>query len=199
MLSSNHGILAPQMSESGFAGATRPVGWHSGNVWARPESFGANPVRQLAVPSSVFPAVSGISGALEIVNNYGSWPAATADRPLAADQLWARLQLGAKPGDPLASAVWNIPNPLLRSSSGTVLDSYHDTLAFSEESNDSPGLRSPQLGAVHAVLGYWTTKSLGSGDGSHADGNRQDRNHACLACSRPAAQAAGPCSFGCAA
>ena len=109
------------------------------------------------MPSSVFPVVSGTSGALEIVNNYGSWPAA-ADRPLAEDQLWARLRLGAKPGDPLAAASWNIPKRLLRSSPGVVLDSYRDALTFNEESEDSPGLRSPQLGAVHAVLGYWTTR-----------------------------------------
>lgn len=30
-------------------------------------------------------------------------------------------------------------------------------MAFSEGTQESPGLRSPQLGAVHAVLGYWTT------------------------------------------
>jgi superfamily II DNA or RNA helicase len=148
------------MSESGPADVAKASGWQSGNIWAHPEIFTGNSVRQLAVPSSVFPSVSGISGALEVVNNYGSWPAATADRPLAEDQLWARLQLGAKPGEPLAAASWNIPKQLPRSSPDTVLDSYRDALTFSEGSEDSPGLRSPQLGAVHAVLGYWTTKRL---------------------------------------
>ena len=106
------------------------------------------------MPASAFLAVSDVSGALKVVNNFGSWPAATADRPLADDQLWARLHLGAKPGDPLAAASWNVPSPLLRSSSGAVVDSYRDALTFSEGSEDSSGLRSPQLGAVHAVLGY---------------------------------------------
>jgi len=154
----NRGILTFQMSESGPVDVVKTPGWQCGNVWARPEMFGANPVKQLIVPSSMFSAVSGRNGALEVANNYGSWAAATADRPLADDRLWARLQLGAEPGDPLAAASWNVPKPLLRSSPGTVLDSYSDALTFSEESKDRPGLRSPQLGAVHAVLGYWTTR-----------------------------------------
>jgi superfamily II DNA or RNA helicase len=38
-----------------------------------------------------------------------------------------------------------------------VLDSYWNAISFNAESADRPGLRTPQLGAVHAVLGYWTT------------------------------------------
>lgn len=38
-----------------------------------------------------------------------------------------------------------------------VLESYRNALSFNPESEDQPGLRLPQLGAVHAVLGYWTT------------------------------------------
>ena len=95
---------------------------------------------------------------MEVRNRYGVWPAVTADRPLAEDGLWARLQLGTKPGDSPAGTSWNIPNPLLRSASGEVLESYRDALTFNEGSDSTPGLRSPQLGAVHAVLGYWTTK-----------------------------------------
>jgi superfamily II DNA or RNA helicase len=120
--------------------------------------FGANPVRQLVVPAGVFYAVSGEGGALEVRNNYGVWPASPVDLPLDDDRLWVRLQLAAKQGDALTAASWHVPKPLLRSSPGEVLDSYSDSLTFSEESEDNPGLRSPQLGAVHSVLGYWTTK-----------------------------------------
>lgn len=80
------------------------------------------------------------------------------DRPLAEDRLWVRLQLGLGPGDSLAAASWNVPKALLRALPGEVLESYRDALSFSEGSEEKPGLRSPQLGAVHAVLGYWTTK-----------------------------------------
>jgi superfamily II DNA or RNA helicase len=146
------------MSGPDSADAVKPAGWRSGNVWARTEMFAANPVKQLVVPASAFSVVSGESGAMAVNNNHGVWPAATADRPLAEDGLWARLQLGAMPGDSPAGASWNVPKPLLRSVPGQVLESYRDALTFREESDDSPGLRSPQLGAVHAVLGYWTTK-----------------------------------------
>jgi|SRR5450755_244485 hypothetical protein len=112
----NRGMLAIQMIESGPVDVVKTAGWQCGNVWARPEMFGANPVKQLIVPSSVFSAVSGRNGALEVANNYGSWAAVTADRPLADDRLWARLQLGAEPGDPLTAASWNVPKPTLSSS-----------------------------------------------------------------------------------
>lgn len=148
------------MSEPDSADVVKPAEWRCGNVWASTQMFGANPVKQLVVPSSAFSVVSGEDGAMEVSNNYGAWPAATADRPLAEDRLWAGLQLGAKPGDSAAGASWNAPNPLLRSAPSVVLESYRDALTFREGSEDSPGLRSPQLGAVHAVLGYWTTKRL---------------------------------------
>ena len=146
------------MSEPDSADVAKPAGWWCGSVWARTEMFGANPVKQLVVPVSAFSVVSGESGAMEVSNSYGVWPAATADRPLAENGLWAKLRLGTKPGDSPVGASWNVPKPLLRSAPGVVLESYRDALTFSEGSDDSPGLRSPQLGAVHAVLGYWTTK-----------------------------------------
>lgn len=50
------------------------------------------------------------------------------------------------------------PPTLRLTSPESVLESYRDTLTFSENRADSPGLRSPQLGALHSVLGYWTTR-----------------------------------------
>ena len=94
-----------------------------------------------------------------MANNYGRWPASPVDQPLDDDLLWARLRLGAKPGDSPTAAAWHVPKHLGLSSSVDVLDSYKDALSFTEESEARPGLRSPQRGAVHSVLGYWTTGS----------------------------------------
>jgi superfamily II DNA or RNA helicase len=146
------------MSEPGSDDAAKAAVWRCGNVWARTQMFGANPVKQLIVPSSEFSIISGKTGAMELRNNYGVWPAATSARPLGGDVLWARLRPGAQPGGSPAKASWNIPKVLHHSKPSQVLESYRDALAFREESDKTPGLRSPQLGAVHAVLGYWTTK-----------------------------------------
>ena len=79
--------------------------------------------------------------------------------PLVDDQLWARLRLGAGAGDSAAGATWHLPKNLVRSRPEDVLETYRDALSFAEESPSAPGLRSPQRGALHSVLGYWTTKS----------------------------------------
>ncbi len=118
-----------------------------------------NAVRQLIVPESVFLAVSGSDGALEVGNAFGRWRASPVDRPLGADQLWARLRLGARAGDSAAGATWHLPKNVVRSRPEDVLETYRDALSFAEESPSAPGLRSPQCGALHSVLGYWTTKS----------------------------------------
>ena len=133
-------------------------GWRCSNVWARQMAVEGNPVRQLVVPASTFGCVSGDVGALSVQNNYGTWPAATADTPLSQNFLWARLPVGAKPGDALSRATWIAPSELARSSPDDVLETYRDAISFNEPSESYSGLRSPQLGALHAVLGYWTTK-----------------------------------------
>ena len=131
----------------------------SPNVWAHAENIDGNDVRQLIVPQSVFVSVSGRDGALEISNAVGSWRASPVDKPLSEDQLWARLPLGAGAGDSAAGATWHIPKKLSRSRPEAVLETYRNALSFAEESPSVPGLRSPQRGALHSVLGYWTTKS----------------------------------------
>ena len=133
--------------------------WRSPDVWARAETIEGNAVRQLIVPESVFLAVSGSDGALEVGNAFGRWRASPVERPLGDDQLWARLRLGAGAGDSAAGATWHLPKNLVRSRPEDVLETYRDALSFAEESPSAPGLRSPQLGALHSVLGYWTTKS----------------------------------------
>ena len=131
--------------------------WHCTNVWAKPEQFEGNVVRQLIVPAGRFTHVHGIEGALEISNEYGRWPAAAGESPLDTEQVWARLVVGSKPGDQLKRAEWVKPNPLKHLSPKDVLASYRSAISFTEGTEDAPGLRPPQLGAMHAVLGYWTT------------------------------------------
>ncbi|MGA6168359.1 DEAD/DEAH box helicase [Amycolatopsis magusensis] len=102
--------------------------------------------------------MSGTAEALEVFNSYGTWPAGLVDKPLGPDVLWVRLPVGAKPGDALTRATWNTPAHLSRLAPADVLDSYRAAITFNEAAANCPGLRSPQLGAMHAVLGYWTTK-----------------------------------------
>ena len=146
------------MTGSGTTHGHEAGGWRCANIWAHTDTFESNPIKQLLVPASVFHVVSGEVGALEVHNNYGTWPATSTDRPLDRNLLWVKLPLGAKPGDTLARATWNTPNALLRLSPSEVLETYKAAITFNEGTDESPGLRSPQLGAMHAVLGYWTTK-----------------------------------------
>jgi superfamily II DNA or RNA helicase len=118
--------------------ADRPVAsWRNPAVWARTEDVEGNAVRQLIVPESTFTAVSGHDWGLEISNSFGRWRAS-----------------------PAAGASWQVPRDLATSQPGDVVETYLDTLSFAKETASAPGLRSPQLGALHSVLGYWTTNSL---------------------------------------
>lgn len=46
---------------------------------------------------------------------------------------------------------------MIRFDPDEVLASYKGAISFYEGTDETPGLRPPQLGAMHAVLGYWTT------------------------------------------
>jgi superfamily II DNA or RNA helicase len=140
-------------------GSKSSTGWNYGDIWAREEQFEGNQVRQLLVPSGVFDTVHGTGQGLEVRNHFGSWPASTPDRPLGNDELWVKLDLGARGGDRLDRAKWHRPTSITRRPPREVLDSYRDAMSFNEEAANSPGLRRPQLGALHAVLGYWTANT----------------------------------------
>ncbi|MFE4500170.1 DEAD/DEAH box helicase [Rhodococcus sp. NPDC056743] len=135
-------------------------GWHAPNVWAQTVDFGNNPVKQLVAPASTFQNVIDVEGQLQVRNNFGAWPAATPEQPLGRDVLWVRLPLSSRSGDCLRHASWEIPANMSQISPAEVVESYRNAIGFSEGSAELPGLRSPQLGALHAVLGYWTTKRL---------------------------------------
>lgn len=145
------------MTESEPSDDLESTGWLCDNVWSKTDSYENNQVRQLLVPASSFVTVRGTVEALQVRNAFGTWTASPADAPLDAEQLWAILPEGAQPGDQLLSASWNVPAMLARTSPQDVLATYSGAIGFNEGTESNPGLRTPQLGAVHAVLGYWTT------------------------------------------
>lgn len=101
----------------------KPTGWRSANVWAPPEDFECNSVKQLLVPAGVFAQVHGADGQLQVRNNYGKWPAAAGEAFGKGQPLWARLPIGSKPGDPLSKAAWIKSNALNRNNTDEVLAS----------------------------------------------------------------------------
>lgn len=146
-------------------GVAEAKGWHSPDVWSRPVEIDGNIARQLHVPTGVFDAIQESQGELVVSNQYGTWPAAAVDRPFGSESLWLRLPIGAKVGDALrsASSGWNRPADLEPDRPYEVLETYQGAINFNEGTEQSPGLRPPQLGAIHAVLGYWTTRRLTPG------------------------------------
>lgn len=119
------------------------------NVWARERVVAGNVVRQLLVPSGTLRVLD--DGELRVANNHGSWPASRTD--------------GLDPAGPLTAVVprlvtergrvkWCGGRELLLPAEVTV--SYDQAIGFRRP--DEPGsLRRPQLGALHSVLGYWTS------------------------------------------
>ena len=132
--------------------------WKTRDLWSKPLVVDGNVARELLVPASTFAVVSGLDGAMQVSNRYGSWPASTADRSLSGEGLWLKLPVGTKIGDQVRGATWVHPASLQGRTPDQVLDSYRRALVLEEPAENDPGLRSPQLGALHAVLGYWTTK-----------------------------------------
>jgi len=119
-------------------------------------TFEGNQVRQLLVPASRFPSVAGNQDALQVANQFGTWPAVPAGGSRIPNELHVRLPIGASQGDVIKRAAWSTHRE--QRSPAEVVASHVDALSFSVEgTSERPGLRPPQLGAVHAVLGYWTT------------------------------------------
>lgn len=132
--------------------------WSTSSVWAREERIDQNPISQLLVPESRFEVASARGDGLCVANDFGEWPASTVNNPLSVDILWARLPIGTRDGDALSNCSWNKPADLIRSVPEEVLAAFGSGISYSEGTDERPGLRSPQIGALHAVLGYWTTR-----------------------------------------
>ena len=132
-----------------------PTGWKSPNLLARSEKFEGNPVRQLLIPESVFERAAGSDDELFVENEYGRWRAVAVGSSAAAG-FHALLPLGTKPGDTLTRGSWH--GDVKAVAPADVVASYDAALSFHAENDTRAGLRRPQLGAVHAVLGYWTAQ-----------------------------------------
>jgi superfamily II DNA or RNA helicase len=131
--------------------------WRSPDVWAATEAFGGNVVRQLLVPTSTDFALASDDEQSGLVarNRFGVWPAALPGKRGDPAVLSLRAGVGSGPGGPVVNGDW--AGPRTRLAPDAVLASYTDVVSFQEGTKEQPGLRRPQLGAVHAVLGYWTT------------------------------------------
>lgn len=121
----------------------------TGNVWASPREIAGNRVRQLLVPAGKL-ELDGDPAERTASNAFGVWPTAapgrTADGPLA---------LQVSPATSRATpAVWLGRREPRQPAD--VLQSFEGAIGF--RSPDEPGaLRRPQIGALHAVVGYWTS------------------------------------------
>lgn len=132
--------------------------WHSADQWSEPLVVDDNVARQLVVPAADFTVVSETAGEFEVSNRFGTWPASTVDKPRSGDDLWLNLPVGTKAGDPVSGASWNGTSSIPGRTSAEILNSYRGALGLEAPGEGEVGLRPPQLGAIHAVLGYWTTK-----------------------------------------
>jgi superfamily II DNA or RNA helicase len=99
-----------------------------------------------------------VGGDLYVANAFGSWPAIGPDSGTGPDELHVVLPLGVGAGQPLTRGRWSVAPAAQRPSD--VLSTYQGALLFTEEAENRPGLRRPQLGAVHSILGYWTTRRM---------------------------------------
>ncbi|WP_409463700.1 DEAD/DEAH box helicase [Amycolatopsis sp. GA6-003] len=130
------------------------AGWRSPDVWAAAEAIDGNVVQQLLVPASTDFTLDTVAG-LVARNRFGIWPAAMTGEVADQARLSLRAGLGSEPGAPVVNGSW--VGPRTRWTPADVLDSYRDAISFQEGTDGQAGLRRPQLGALHAVLGYWTT------------------------------------------
>ncbi|MEV0391780.1 DEAD/DEAH box helicase [Polymorphospora rubra] len=119
--------------------------------WAECTVVDGNRIRQLAVPSCLTRLETDDSGDW-LVSSYGRWQLVHGTQSGRDDR-----QLLIQNGDE-TTLCWIGPN-LPLSDPAEVLESLHGRFRFVEDSLNGSrrGLRTPQLGAVHAVLGYWAT------------------------------------------
>ncbi|WP_343243200.1 DEAD/DEAH box helicase family protein [Streptomyces sp. SID12501] len=117
-------------------------------IWAKERVFERNKVRQLLVPKGNLEVVEA-EGGLTVTGVYGTWP---ATRSGGADPavLTARIPT-VRSG---ARAEWLGNLDLL--SPSVVLDSFQDGIGFRPYTQDH-ALRRPQIGALHSVVGYWSS------------------------------------------
>jgi len=126
-------------------------------IWADSRLLAGNVVRQLLVPEGSFKVDTTSAGVLLAVNCHGEWPAVIASEAVATDGLTVRLPVGKLTGGRLSSGSW--VGSRTAAPPAEVLASFRGAfrLVASAPEDGEKGLRRPQLGAVHSVLGYWTS------------------------------------------
>lgn len=128
-----------------------PAKMQTANLWARELQFSGNPVRQLLVPAGELEVIEDKDGSLWLSGQAGRWPAVRGVRVPEDGPLTAVLPTV---GRARLRASWSGSRAL--SSAAEVVDSFAGAIGF--RSSGEPGsLRRPQLGALHSVLGYWTS------------------------------------------
>jgi superfamily II DNA or RNA helicase len=120
------------------------------NIWANEMKFDENVVRQLLVPAANLELLDEHDG-IWLTNQFGRWPARRSEAVGPSERLTATI-----PTIPagVVRASWSGDRSLL--SPELVLSSYEQAIGF--RSPDQPrSLRRPQIGALHSVIGYWSS------------------------------------------
>lgn len=124
----------------------------TGNIWSDPLVIGPVPVRQLLVPAGQLELAEDGQD-LRVAGPTGSWPATTAGGEPRS--LTARVPVVDRGSGQIS---WI--GPRAASSPEEVLESFAGAIGF-QHWDDPDSLRRPQIGALHAVIGHW---SSGIGD-----------------------------------
>ncbi|HVV76270.1 MAG TPA: DEAD/DEAH box helicase family protein [Mycobacteriales bacterium] len=120
------------------------------NVWARETSVAGNPIRQLLVPAGPL-LVDDSEGHLSVTGAGGRWPASKGSRGPDDGPLTAVIPTLVSAN---ARVTWSGSRALTRPEE--VTESYAGAIGFAAPGE--PGsLRRPQFGALHSILGYWTS------------------------------------------
>lgn len=122
----------------------------TGAVWAEHVVIAGNAVRQLLVPGGVLELREDDRG-LIVSNRYGTWPAARGDSSGPDGPLTAVVDAVHGEG---ARVSWSGNHRLLTPESVTA--SFRGAVGF-REAGEQGSLRRPQVGALHSVIGYWST------------------------------------------
>ncbi|WP_324615747.1 DEAD/DEAH box helicase [Streptomyces sp. NRRL F-4707] len=127
---------------SGAGGELTAMGWQTEPLWAAARQWSGNTVRQLLVPAGPLQVEEGPEGSF-VHNCFGRWN-------VVDDQAGP---LGAQLPDGTGGMVsWRGPQELADPQG--VLQSYAEAIELHSAVRDG-GLRPPQAGALHAVIGYW--------------------------------------------
>lgn len=119
-------------------------------VWAKPLTVERNTVRQLLVEAGRLDVAEGTHG-LRVVSRHGEWPASRAggsgdDGPLTA--LVPLVHAST------SRVTWSGSRELM--SPSAVRASHEGVIGFRDPTQPR-SLRRPQIGALHSVIGYWSS------------------------------------------